>query len=124
LRVCVDTSILLDILKDEFRDFQDKLYRALERKEDLVAPTVVYAELLPQFKGNTKQIEEFLKEHKIETEPLDLVAVTAAAKGWMKYLRRKPQVKCPQCGYKISVRAHFLADFFSAVSPQQNAMQS
>jgi len=25
LRVCVDTSILIDILKDEFRPFQEKL---------------------------------------------------------------------------------------------------
>ena len=29
MRVCVDTTILLDILKDEFRIFQDKLYTAL-----------------------------------------------------------------------------------------------
>jgi len=35
LRVCVDTTILLDILKDEFRSFQDKLYAALSRKEKL-----------------------------------------------------------------------------------------
>ena len=38
MRVCVDTTILLDILKDEFRSFQDKLYAALVRRENLVAP--------------------------------------------------------------------------------------
>jgi len=64
LRVCVDTTILLDILKDEFRNFQDKLYTALARKEHLVAPPVVFAELMPQFKGNTKLLEAFLEEHK------------------------------------------------------------
>ncbi len=30
MRVCVDTTILLDILKDEFRSFQDKLYAAVK----------------------------------------------------------------------------------------------
>ena len=59
--VCVDTSILLDILKDEFRTFQEKLYTALARKENLVAPSVVYAELMPQFKGDTKLLNEFLE---------------------------------------------------------------
>jgi len=54
LRVCVDTTILRDILKDEFRSFQDKLYTALIRREKLVAPPVVFAELMPQFKGNTR----------------------------------------------------------------------
>ena len=41
MKVCIDTTILIDILKDEFRNFQDKLYVALERGEDLVAPSVV-----------------------------------------------------------------------------------
>ena len=31
MRVCIDTTILIDILKDEFRNFQEKLYVALER---------------------------------------------------------------------------------------------
>jgi predicted nucleic acid-binding protein len=89
LRVCVDTTILLDILKDEFRIFQDKLYIALTRRENLVAPSVVFAELMPQFKGNTKQLSEFLKEHKITVEPLDVDSVIRAAQAWMKYLKRK-----------------------------------
>ena len=65
MRVCVDTTILLDILKDEFRSFQDKLYSALAKKENLVAPSVVFTELMPQFGGNNKQVREFLEEHKI-----------------------------------------------------------
>jgi predicted nucleic acid-binding protein len=112
LRVCVDTTIFLDILKDEFRDFQDKLYEALVRKEELVSPSVVYGELLPQFKGSTKQIDEFLKEHRVKIESLDIVAVTAAAKSWIKYLTRKGRVKCPNCGQKMVYKAHFLSDFF------------
>ena len=73
MRVCVDTTIFLDILKDEFRDFQDKLYEALVRKEELVSPSVVYGELLPQFKGSTKQIDEFLNEHQVKIESLQNV---------------------------------------------------
>jgi len=107
LRVCVDTTILLDILKDEFRIFQDKLYTALARREKLVAPSVVFAELMPQFKGNTKLLGEFLEEHKIVTEPLDLDSVIAASESWMKYLKRKTKVKCPQCGHKLNIKKHF-----------------
>ena len=112
MRICIDTTILIDILKDEFRNFQDKFYAALERREEFVAPSVVYAELLPQFQGNTKQLEEFLTEHKIEIRPLDVVSVTAAAEGWMKYLKKKEKLKCPQCGHLLVIRAHFLSDFF------------
>jgi len=112
LRVCVDTTILLDILKDEFRIFQDKLYTALARRENLVAPSVVFAELMPQFKGNTKQLSEFLEEHKIVTEPLDLDSVIAASESWITYLKTKTKVKCPQCGHKLNLKEHFLSDFY------------
>lgn len=112
MRVCVDTTILLDILKDEFRMFQDKLYTALARRENLVVPSVVFGELMPQFKGNTKQLGEFLEEHKIVTEALDLDFVIAASESWMKYLKRKTKVKCPQCGHKLNLKEHLLSDFY------------
>ena len=112
MRVCVDTTILLDILKDEFRSFQDKLYAALARRVNLVAPPVVFAELMPQFKGNTRQLNEFLKEHKIALEPLDVDSAIAAAQAWMRYLKRKTKVKCPQCGQKLNLKEHFLSDFY------------
>ena len=112
MKVCVDTPVLLDILKDEFRSFQDKLYKAFQNKEDLVVPAVVYGELLPQFKGNTGLLEEFLKEHDIRIEPLDRDSVAAATRAWMKYLKRKAKVNCPQCGRISDHRAHFLSDFY------------
>lgn len=112
MRICVDTTILLDILKDEYRSFQDKLYTALERREDLVAPSVVYAELMPQFKGNTKMLNQFLEEHKIIIEPLGVDSVIAAAQAWMRYLKRKKREKCPQCGLKLNLKKHFLSDFY------------
>jgi predicted nucleic acid-binding protein len=112
LRICVDTTILLDILKDEYKSFQDKLYIALERREDLVAPSVVYAELMPQFKGNTKMLNQFFEEHKIILEPLGVDSVIAAAQAWMRYLKRKKKEKCPQCGLKLNLKKHFLSDFY------------
>ena len=112
MRVCVDTTILVDILKDEFRIFQEKLYTALERRENLIVPSVVFAELMPKFKGNTKQLSEFLEEHKILTEPLDLASVIAASESWMKYLKRKTKEKCPMCGHRLNLKEHFLSDFY------------
>lgn len=108
----MDTTILLDILKDEFRSFQDKLYTALAKKEKLVAPSMVYAELMPQFKGNTNLLDDFLEEHKIGIESLDVDSAAAAARAWMKYLKRKKKVKCPQCGCRLNSKEHFLSDFY------------
>ncbi len=55
--------------------------------EDLVAPLVVYGELIPQFKGNNRILREFLEDHKMGIEPLDIDSVIAASNGWMKYLK-------------------------------------
>jgi len=112
LRICIDTTILLDILKDEFRTFQDKFYAAMARGEDLIIPTVVYAELMPQFKGDTVLLARFLKEHKVVIEPLDLDSVMAAAQAWIKYLKRKGKITCPECGRRLNMRKHFLSDFY------------
>ena len=112
MRVCVDTTILLDILKDEFRNFQDKLYAALARRDKLVAPPMILAELMPQFKGNTKPLGEFLEEHKVTIEPLGADSAITAAQAWMRYLKRKTKVKCPQCGRKLNLKEHFLSDFY------------
>jgi len=112
MRVCIDTTILLDILKDEFRDFQENLYAALERKDDLLAPSVVYAELIPQFAGDTKLLQEFLGDHKITIEPLDVDSVTTAARAWMKYLKRKTRARCPECNHKLNQKKRLLSDFY------------
>ena len=85
----MDTVVLIDFLKDEFRSFQEKLYAALAAKETLIAPTVVFAELMPQFKGHTKKVRSFLKDHKISIFDLDLDSVSIAGTRWMAYLKRK-----------------------------------
>ena len=112
MKICVDTVILIDVLKDEFKEFQEKLYAALAAKETLIAPAAVYAELMPQFSGDTAQVNSFLKDHKISIAPLELDSVSIAGARWMKYLKRKSKSKCPNCGDKLDKKEHFLSDFY------------
>lgn len=55
MRICVDTVIFIDILKDEYQQTQEKFYKALEKGEALIAPVIIVAELMPQFHGNRKE---------------------------------------------------------------------
>jgi hypothetical protein len=32
MRICIDTVILLDVLKDEYRAFQEIFYQAIEKR--------------------------------------------------------------------------------------------
>jgi predicted nucleic acid-binding protein len=104
--------VLIDILKDEFVAYQEKLYSAIVAKEALIAPTVVYAELMPQFNGDTIQIESFLKEHRVKIAPLEIDSVSIAATRWMRYLKRKTKTRCPNCGKNLNKKEHFLSDFY------------
>ena len=81
MKVCVDTVVLIDVLKDEFQANQEKLYSALVANEKLIAPTVVFAELMPQFSGDTKQVSSFLKDRKIRIDPLEIDAGTLKPRG-------------------------------------------
>ena len=111
-KICIDTVVLIDLLKDEFRPFQDKLYAALAAKETLIAPAVVFAELMPQFNGDGDMVTAFLKDHKIRIAALDLDGVRIAGARWLKYLKRKTRAKCPNCGYQLDKKEHFLSDFY------------
>ncbi len=112
MKICVDTVVLIDVLKDEFQSNQEKLYSALAAKETLIAPVVVFAELMPQFSGDTKQVNSFLKDHKIRIDPLEVDAVGIAGTRWLKYLKRKSKTKCPNCGKILNKKEHFLSDFY------------
>jgi hypothetical protein len=92
--------------------FQEKLYEAIVRSEQLVSPAVVFGELMARFKGNGKQVAEFLSDHRIAVEPLDTRSVSAAAKSWLNYLKRKEKVICPGCGRDLLPRLHFLTDVY------------
>ena len=112
MKVCVDTVILIDILKDESRALQSNFYNALHARETLIAPVVVFAELMPQFGGDAEQISEFLAEHKISVASLDIKAVHLAGARWFRYLKQKTYAKCPSCGHKLERKEHFLSDFY------------
>lgn len=112
MKVCVDTVVLIDILKDEFQSNQEKLYSALAASETLIAPVVVFAELMPQFNGDPKQVDSFFKDHKIRIDPLEVDAVSIAGIRWMRYLKRKSKTKCPNCGKVLDRKEHFLSDFY------------
>jgi len=56
---------IFDILRDEFRPFQEKLYAALGAKEMLIAPAVVFKETLSECireieNGKVSSAEEIL----------------------------------------------------------------
>jgi predicted nucleic acid-binding protein len=112
MKICIDTTVLIDVLKDEYRSFQEKLYTAIQAKERLLSPSVVFAELMPQFQGDTKQLRLFLKQHKISVVPLDIKAVSLAGERWMRYLKKKTKAVCPNCGARLSKKEHFLSDFY------------
>lgn len=112
MRICVDTAILIDILKDESRPYQEIFYSALSAREMLIIPVVVLAELLPQFDGESKQVAFFLEDHRIQVESLDLEGATVAGRRWVQYLARKAKAKCPACGHLLSQREHLLSDFY------------
>jgi predicted nucleic acid-binding protein len=112
LKVCVDTTVLIDILKNEFPDYQEKLYSAFEKGEELAAPVIVYAGLMPQFRGDINLLNSFLKEHKISIEPLDTDSAKEAGNRWMRYLKRRTKIRCPQYGHSLDTKEHFLSDFY------------
>jgi predicted nucleic acid-binding protein len=112
MRVCVDTSILIDVLKDEFREYQELFYAAMSAGEVLVIPSIVFAELLPQFQGNTQDASQFLGDHAIRVESLDREAASVASQRWMKYLRKKTKIICPHCLKPLPHTGHVLSDFY------------
>ncbi len=119
MKICVDTVILIDILKDEFKDFQEKLNAALAAKETLIAPVVVHAELMCQFVGNTKLVASFLKDHKISIAPLEIDAVGIAGARWMRYLKRKSKSKCPKLPALFSLFLFILTYLIETVLADQ-----
>jgi predicted nucleic acid-binding protein len=112
VRICVDTSVLLDVLKDEYPEYQDKLYNAISEGEKLLAPVVVYAELMPQFRGDTKLLDEFFEDHRISIKDLDISSAEIAASRWMLYLKTKKKARCPECAHVLPFRKHVLSDFY------------
>jgi predicted nucleic acid-binding protein len=112
MKICIDTMVLIDILKDENRPFQETFYSAFSSREALVIPVVVFAELMPQFGGDHKLAALFLKDHQIQVESLDQEGAVLAGQRWIQYLKKKRKIKCPKCGTPLSPKEHFLSVFY------------
>ena len=86
MRVCIDTMIFIDILKNEFPDGQKKFYCAIEKRDILVTSVINVAELTPMFEGVTKELFRFLAEHRVKISPIDLDSTMASSERWIGYL--------------------------------------
>lgn len=111
MRICIDTVIFIDILKDEYPQTQEKFYQALEERESLIASVITLAELLPQFYGDRKELSTFLNDHKIKVMEVDLESSLLASERWMRYLKNKKSRRCPSCNSPVPGRDKILADF-------------
>lgn len=111
MRICIDTVIFIDILKDQFPKTQKKFYQSLEKGETLVTSVINVAELMPQFSGNRDELSQFLKDHRIKIMDMDLKSTLIAAERWMTYLKRKKKRLCPSCNSPIPGHNQILADF-------------
>lgn len=111
MRICIDTVIFVDILKDEYPQTQKKFYQALEDRETLTASVITVAELLPQFYGNRKELSTFLNDHRIKVVEVDLESVLLASERWMKYLKKRKSRRCPSCNAAVPGRDKILTDF-------------
>jgi len=111
VKICIDTVIFIDVLKDEYPKTQEKFYNALEDGHTLVASVITVAELMPQFQDNRKELITFLKDHHIKTMEVDIGSTLTASERWMKYLKRMRNKLCPSCKASIPGRDQILADF-------------
>ena len=111
MKICIDTVIFIDILKDEYPKTREKFYDALEDGQTLVASVITAAELMPQFQGNRKELITFLKDHHIKVMEVDVESTLTASERWMRYLKKKKTKRCPSCKASISGRDQILADF-------------
>lgn len=112
MKVCIDTVIFIDILKDEYPHTQEMFYNALEEGNALITPVITLAELMPQFHGNRNELSTFLNDHRIKVMEIDLESALTASERWMKYLKNKRSRRCPSCKTPIPGREKILADFF------------
>lgn len=111
MKICIDTVIFIDILKDEYPHTQEKFYKALGEGGVLITPVITVAELMPQFHGNKNKLLTFLNDHRIKVMEVDLESALIASERWMKYLKKKKTRRCSSCKALIPGRDQILADF-------------
>lgn len=111
MKICVDTVVFIDVLKDEYPQTQGKFYKALEKGDSLIASVITVAELMPQFGGNRKSLLTFLGDHRVKVMEVDVESAFVASERWIKYLKKKKIKHCPSCHAPVPGRDQILADF-------------
>ncbi len=120
----VDTNVLIDILNNDERHFEnsDRLLQKALNKGSLIINEVVYAELASQFDGG-KRLDEFLEDVGINLESSTPKALREASKAWKNYVTKgSRELECPSCGARtlvrcencsnlIALRQHIISDF-------------
>ena len=113
MKVCVDTMIFIDVLKNEFPEGQKKFYSAIEKNDILMTSVVNVAELMPMFHGESKELFRFLDEHRVKISNIDLESALVSSERWLRYLNNREKRLCPSCGEEpIPGRDKILSDFF------------
>lgn len=119
----LDANVLLDILLPDpsHGERSKRLLDRARRKSALIISEIVYAELSAHFPSKD-DLDRFLREVSITLTPSSPEALYEAAQAWRRYLRRRQELQCPQCGFtqavrcrrcgrRIRSRQHILSDF-------------
>ena len=120
----MDTNILLDVLISGApqRDASERALRESIGAGATVISEAVYAELAARF-TTQEELDRFLRDTGIRSEPSGAEALYLAGRAWGEYLLRRPDflvcpscgasqdVHCPACGTRLRPRSHVIADF-------------
>ena len=120
----VDTNILLDVLirSAPHRDESEQALKESMAAGATVISEAVYAELASRF-DTEQELDRFLRDTGIRSEPSSAEALFLAGRAWVEYLHRRPSfltcsscgasqdMQCPSCGTEIRPRQHVVADF-------------
>ena len=120
----VDTNILLDVLVpgQPHAEFSEEALAESLRAGPILVSEPVYAELAAHFSAR-EELDRFLEDSGIRSQPSGAEALYLAGKAWREYLRRRrdvlvcpscgtPQdIHCASCGTLLLPRQHVVADF-------------
>jgi len=120
----VDTNILLDVLVPgaPHGEASEQALTESLRAGATVISEAVYAELAAHFPAR-EELDRFLGDRGIRSQPSGAEALYLAGKAWREYLRRRPDslvcpscgasqdIHCARCGAHLLPRQHVVADF-------------
>jgi hypothetical protein len=130
----IDTNVLLDVLQpgSEFGAQSERALLEARENGSLIICEAVFAELAAALEPGRTMIA-FLKDAGTRLEPSDSRTLEMAGTVWRDYLLRRPrslacprcgtpnQVSCRNCGERLQMRQHMVADFMVGAHAQQQA---